>query len=173
MSVPPAQSPAKRYGGLFSLWLLLTFIWVAANSSLAPENIVTGALIAGILTWLFRHSELWQSLRPSPQRLWHFLVYTGVFVAEMAKANLAMLRYVWSPRIAIKPGVVEVRTRLKSPIGRLALANSIALTPGSLVLELEGDTLFVHWLDVQTDDPEEAKRLIAGPFEDHLEKVFE
>ena len=55
----------------------------------------------------------------------------------------------------------------------LALANSIALTPGSLVLDLEGDTLFIHWLDVQTDDPEETKRLIAGPFEDHLEKVFE
>ena len=24
-----------------------------------------------------------------------------------------------------------------------------------------------------TDDPEETRRLIAGPFEDHLEKVFE
>ena len=91
----------------------------------------------------------------------------------MVKANLNMLRYVYSPRIAIKPGVVEVKTRLKSPIGRLALANSIALTPGSLVLELEGDRLFIHWLDVPTDDPEEATRLIAGPFEDHLEKVFE
>jgi multicomponent Na+:H+ antiporter subunit E len=173
MSVSPADSPAKRSGGLFSLWLLLTFIWIAANSSLAPENIVTGALIAGILTWLFRQSDIWQSLRISPQRIWHFLLYTGAFASEMVKANLNMLRYVWSPRIAIKPGVVEVRTRLKSPIGRLALANSIALTPGSLVLELKGDRLFIHWLDVPTDDPEEAKRLIAGPFEDHLEKVFE
>lgn len=84
-----------------------------------------------------------------------------------------MLRYVYSPRIAIKPGVVEVKTRLKSPIGRLALANSIALTPGSLVLDFDGDKLYVHWLDVPTHDPEEARRRIAGPFEDHLEKVFE
>ena len=66
----------------------------------------------------------------------------------MVKANINMLRQVYSPRIAIRPGVVEVKTRLTSPIGRLALANSIALTPGSLVLELEGDSLFIHWLDV-------------------------
>jgi multicomponent Na+:H+ antiporter subunit E len=169
----PTDSPAKRNGGLLPLWLLLMFIWFAANSSLAPENLATGALISGALTFMSRRSQVWQSLRVSPHRLWHFLLYTGAFVVEMVKANLNMLRYVWSPRIAIKPGIVEIRTRLKSPIGRLALANSIALTPGSLVLELEGDKLFIHWLDVPTEDPEETRRLIAGPFEDHLEKVFE
>jgi multicomponent Na+:H+ antiporter subunit E len=165
---------AKRKGGFLPLWLLLTVIWIAANSSLAPENLVTGALIAGVLAYLFsRQSEVWQSLRVTPQRGWYFLLYTGALVIEIAKANLNMLRYVWSPRIAIKPGVVAVKTRLKSPVGRLALANSIALTPGSLVIEIEGDTLFIHWLDVATDDPEETKRLLAGPFEDHLEKIFE
>ena len=56
--------------------------------------------------------------------------------------------------------------------GRLALANSIALTPGSLVLDIKDDTLFVHWLDVRTIDPDEATRIIAGPFEGYLEKVF-
>ena len=53
-----------------------------------------------------------------------------------------------------------------------AVANSIALTPGSLVIDIEGDSLFVHWLDVKTTDPEQATRLIAGPFEEHLEKTF-
>jgi multicomponent Na+:H+ antiporter subunit E len=165
---------AKRKGGFLPLWLLLTVIWIAVNSSLAPENLVTGALIAGVLAHLFsRQSGVWQSLRVTPRRVWYFLLYTGAFVIEMMKANLNMLRYVWSPRIAIRPGVVAVKTRLKSPIGRLALANSIALTPGSLVIELEDDTLFIHWLDMATDDPEETRRLLAGPFEDHLEKVFE
>lgn len=88
------------------------------------------------------------------------------------RANLVMMRYVYSPRIDIKPGVVKVKTGLKTPLGRLALANSIALTPGSLVLDIEDDTLFVHWLDVRTIDPDEATRIIAGPFEGYLEKVF-
>jgi multicomponent Na+:H+ antiporter subunit E len=168
------SSRANRTGGILCLWLLLTFIWIAANSSLAVESVLTGALIAAALASIFaRQSDVWPSLRLSPRRVWHFLLYTGAFMVEMVKANLAMLRQVYAPRIAIRPGVVAVKTRLQSPIGRLALANSIALTPGSLVLDIEGDTLFIHWLDVPTNDPEEARRLIAGPFEDHLEKVFE
>ena len=81
-------------------------------------------------------------------------------------------RVMHAPRIDINPGIVRVRTRLKTPVARLALANSIALTPGSLVVEIEGDTLFIHWLDVTTTDTEEASRIFVEPFEEHLEKTF-
>jgi multicomponent Na+:H+ antiporter subunit E len=99
-------------------------------------------------------------------------LYTGVFAVELLRANINMMRFVYSRRIDIRPGIVKIKTGLKTPLGRLALANSIALTPGSLVVDIEGDTLFVHWLDVKTTDPDEATRIIAGPFEVHLEKVF-
>jgi multicomponent Na+:H+ antiporter subunit E len=159
--------------GFLWLWLLLTVIWFAANSSLAIESILTGAVISGVLALIFvRHFPAWTDIRLTPTRLFHFARYTGVFVVEMVRANLTMLRYVYAPRIDINPGIVKVRTRLKSPVGRLALANSIALTPGSLVVDIDGDTLTVHWLDVQTTDPEQATRIIAGPFERDLEKTF-
>jgi multicomponent Na+:H+ antiporter subunit E len=159
--------------GFVSLWLLLTFIWIAANSSIAIESVATGALISAALAYIFtRRSNVWRGIGVSPSRLYHFILYTGVFAIELVKANINMMRYVYARRIDIHPGIVKVKTRLKSPIGRLALANSIALTPGSLVMDIEGDTLFVHWLDVQSTDTDEATRIIAGPFEDHLEKVF-
>jgi multicomponent Na+:H+ antiporter subunit E len=159
--------------GFLWLWLLLAIIWFAANSSLAIEALATGAFIAGVLAWIFvRSFPAWSDIRLSPSRLLHFIRYTSVFAVEMVRANLSMLRYVYAPRIDINPGIVKIKTRLQTPVGRLALANSIALTPGSLVVDLEGDTLTVHWLDVQTADPEEAGRLIAGPFERDLEKTF-
>lgn len=163
----------RKPGGFLWLWLLLTVIWFAANSSLAIESILTGALISAVLAFIFvRSYPAWSDIRLSPARLWHFVRYTGVFVVELVRANLNMLRVVYAPRIAINPGIVRIRTKLKTPVGRLALANSIALTPGSLVVDLEGDVLTVHWLDMQTDDPDEAARLIAGPFEPDLEKTF-
>jgi multicomponent Na+:H+ antiporter subunit E len=159
--------------GFLWLWLLLTVIWFAANSSLAIESILSGAAISAILAFIFiRHFPAWSDIRFTPSRLFHFIRYTGVFVREMMRANLNMLRYVYARRIDIDPGIVKIRTRLKTPVGRLALANSIALTPGSLVVDMEADTLTVHWLDMQTADPEEAARLIAGPFETDLEKTF-
>lgn len=119
-----------------------------------------------------RRASVWDAVRFSPQRLYHFFAYSGVFVIELVRSNISMMRYVYAPRIAIRPGIVRIRTKLKTPIGRLALANSIALTPGSLVVDIEGDSLFVHWLDVRTTDPEQATREISAAFEKHLEKCF-
>jgi multicomponent Na+:H+ antiporter subunit E len=167
------RSGSDKPRGFLLLWLLLTFVWFAANSSLAIESVLTGALIAAVLAYLLsRNFAAWSDVRLSPSALTHFARYTGVFIVELVRANLNMLRYVYAPRIDINPGIVKIRTRLKTPVGRLALANTVALTPGSLVVDLEGDTLSVHWLDVQTTDPDEAARLIIGPFEPDLEKTF-
>jgi multicomponent Na+:H+ antiporter subunit E len=159
--------------GFIWLWLLLTFIWIAANSSIEVESVAAGAMISAALAWMFTgKSGVWQAVRLSPLRLYHFVVYTGVFIVELVRANINMMRYVYAPRIDVNPGIVKIRTGLKTPVGRLALANSIALTPGSLVIEIDGENLFIHWLDVKTTDPDDATRLIAGPFEKHLEKTF-
>ena len=72
----------------------------------------------------------------------------------------------------VDPGVVTVKTGLKSPIGRLALANSISLTPGSLVLDISEEGLTVHCLDMRTIDANDPSRTIARPFEKYLEKSF-
>jgi multicomponent Na+:H+ antiporter subunit E len=54
-----------------SVWLagLLTFLWFAANSSVAFETLVTGALISALLAYLFtRKSGTWRDIRFSPKR---------------------------------------------------------------------------------------------------------
>ena len=164
---------SRTFRGFVSLWVVLIFIWIASNSSLAVEFVITGAVIAAVLAHKFgSNSGVWQSIRLSPTRLYHFIRYTGSFAVELVRANINMLRYVYSPRIDIAPGIVKIKTNLKSSIGRLALVNSIALTPGSLVIDIKGDTLLIHWLDVKTADPDEAASMIAGAFAEHLEKAF-
>ena len=164
------MKPSK---GFIGLWLLLTFVWVAISSSPALESVATGTLISAAMAYVFaRKFEIWDGLSFSPQRLYHFTLYTGAFLVELVQANINMMRYVYSPRISVNPGVVKVKTRLKSPIGRLALANSISLTPGSLVLDMSEDELTVHCLDMRTIDANDPSRTIARPFEKHLEKCF-
>jgi multicomponent Na+:H+ antiporter subunit E len=168
-----SRSRWKTPTGFIWLLTLLAFLWFAANLSLAIEALVTGGLISTVLAYRStRRPSAWQDVRFSWERLYHFILYTGVFLIELVRANINMMSYVYAPRIKIKPGIVRIKTRLKTPVGRLALANSIALTPGSLVIDVEGDSLFVHWLDVKTTDQEEASSAIAGAFEEHLEKTF-
>jgi multicomponent Na+:H+ antiporter subunit E len=158
--------------GLVFLWVFLFAVWLVINASVELPVVASGALVSLILSWIFvQRSDVWR-IEVTPRRAFHFLAYTGVFFAEMVKANIEMIRYVYAPHIDIRPGIVKINVRLRSPIGRLALANSIALTPGSLVMDNTDDAMFIHWLDVKTTDPEKATEMIAGPFEKHLGAVF-
>lgn len=169
----PENKPGLIPQGMISLWVVLFVVWTVANSTLAIEVAILGLTITGLLAYAFvSTSDVWRQIRWTPAGFYHFLAYSGTFLVELVKANIAMMRVVYSPRIDIKPGIVKIRTGLKSPIGRLALANTIALTPGSLVMDIRDETLFIHWLDVQSTDIEAATQALAGPFERHLEKVF-
>lgn len=163
-------SNAKR---IFNLWLTLFVIWLIVNNSLAPEIIVTGAVLAALLAFAFApFSGAWGDIRWSPPVLLNVALYFGVFLQELVKANINVLTLVFAPRIHIEPGIVEIQTTLKSPIGRLVLANSITLTPGTLVVDIKGDNLFIHWINVSAKDPEAATRQIAGRFEKYLRVIY-
>jgi multicomponent Na+:H+ antiporter subunit E len=53
------------------------------------------------------------------------------------------------------------------------LANSITLTPGTLTLDVSEEHLFIHWINVESTDTEEASRIIGGRFEKYLKGVTE
>ena len=52
------------------------------------------------------------------------------------------------------------------------LANSITLTPGTLSVEIRGDRLYVHWIDVAHVDEDHATERIVAGFERFLEVIF-
>jgi multicomponent Na+:H+ antiporter subunit E len=54
------------------------------------------------------------------------------------------------------------------------LANSITLTPGTMTVDMTDDGyLYVHWINVKSDDIEEATRHIVSKFEGVLRRIFE
>ena len=64
-------------------------------------------------------------------------------------------------------------TSLQSPMARMFLANSISLTPGTLTIDLDGQDLYVHWINISTDEPDRRGELIVGKFEPLLRRIFE
>ena len=107
------------------------------------------------------------SLAPRAQFL---LVYLGLLIFQMYVASFRVLWQILRGRI--DPGVVHFRTRLRTDIARVALTNSITLTPGTITLLLQDDHLIVHWLDARTTHSKYAARLIAGRFERVLKRVW-
>ena len=157
----------------FNLWLTLFIIWMIANTSLALDTVIAGLVVSTLIALAFASfARVYSDIRWSPVVIYHYLLYLGVFLIELVKANINVMRLVFSPRINIKPGIVEIKTGLKSPIGRLALANTITLTPGTLVVDIKDDSLFVHCINVSTTDQTKSTEEIAGRFEKRLKVIY-
>jgi multicomponent Na+:H+ antiporter subunit E len=75
------------------------------------------------------------------------------------------------PKLPINPGIVAIKTDLKEDYKKLILANSITLTPGTITMDVQGDTLYIHWIDATTSDIQKASKEIAGSFEEVLLKL--
>ena len=147
-------------------------IWLGLNSSGEKEVIFTGIIIAAVVALFFTRVPVLGDVKLTPRALVALVVWLLVFLVELVKSNIDVMFRVVTPRVKINPAIVEVKTRLKSPLGRLALANSITLTPGTLTADIKDDRLFIHWIDATTTDVEGATKKIVDKFEKHLEVLF-
>lgn len=155
-----------------ALFLMLFLLWLLLSGSFAADVLVIGVIICAIIAAIFMRAPFLEGIRLTPKALGYSVIFILVFIRELFKSNIAVAKIVLAPSLPINPGIVEVKTRLKSPIGRLALANSITLTPGTLTVDIEGDSLFIHWIDVSASDIEGATQAIVSLFEKYLEVIY-
>ena len=155
------------------IWILLT--WPFADDAVDMQVVIAGVVASLVVAILF-HEILPKEhhIFVSPVRLFWFLAYLPVFFYYVIMANFDVVYRALHPAMPIKPGIVKIKTSLKSESGITALANSITLTPGTLTVDLTDDGyLYVHWINVKSDDVEQASKLIVKKFEWFLKRIFE
>jgi multicomponent Na+:H+ antiporter subunit E len=151
----------------------LLLFWIMLLGTLAVDSLLVGILVSLGIALLFRDGlSFFTEFRATPQAFWAGIQYYGYFLKELVKSNLRLAVIVLSPSLPIRPGIVKVRTRLKSRMGRLMLANSITLTPGTLTVEVQDEWLYVHWVRVGSEDIDAATAEIVFGFERYLEIMY-
>ncbi|OFY65995.1 MAG: hypothetical protein A2V64_10165 [Bacteroidetes bacterium RBG_13_43_22] len=160
-----------RYVAIFILslifWLLITF-------RLTVPNLVVGAVVSAICTAIFGRyyfRSVYKFLQP--QRYFWFIIYLVVFIWECIKANFDVAYRVLHPAMPIRPGIVKVKTTLKSEMAKTLLANSITMTPGTISVDIIDDYLYIHWIYVRSEDPEVYTGMITGAFEKYIKRIIE
>ena len=63
---------------------------------------------------------------------------------EIVVSNIEVTKIVLSPKIPLQRNLIEVGANQKSELGRVILANSITLTPGTVSVGMEKDRILVH-----------------------------
>ena len=156
-------------------WLLVfSFaLWLALSPRLDWPELITGGVVCLIVCLFTAHSYSKLDLPPlSIKRISFFLVYVIVLFWEIIKANFDVAYRILHPKMPIKPGIVVIKTTLKSDIAKMILANSITLTPGTFTLDVIGDELLIHWINVKAEGVDEATKMIGRRFEKYLRIIF-
>ena len=154
-------------------FIIVFVVWFGFTTSLDPVELITGAFVSLVIALLTSRVFSCCGLKVlMPQRIMYLVKYFFIFIGALLKANLDVARRVISPSLPINPGIVEFKTKLTNDFAKMVLANSITLTPGTLTIDVIGDTFYVHWIDVTTEDPEKAYKEIAEPFEKTLLKIY-
>ncbi len=149
--------------------------WPFTDGKIDIQMFVAGVIAALIVAFLF-HDILPREhhVFVSPVRMFWLLVYIPVFFYYIIKANFDVVYRALHPKMPISPGIVKIKTNLKTDSAVTALANSITLTPGTLTVDLTDDGfLYVHWINVKSDDIDQATKHIAQKFEWFIARIFE
>jgi len=159
------------------LFIIAFFIWCLLSWVPDWQDLLVGffaAVLVAVLT-----GDLFVN-RPDnfkhPHRYWYFIAhYVPRFLWECLKANFDVAYRVTHPNLPINPGIVKVKTNLKSDTALTFLANSITLTPGTMSVDIDKDNgvLYIHWINVKETDVEGATKAIVEKFEKILAKIFD
>lgn len=155
--------------------LIVNFIlWILLTETFFYQSLIAGILVSFLVAMIFSGYYLYPGAKLfQPERYLWFLAYIPVFAVAVVKANLDVMYRVIHPDRPLNPGIVKIKTSLKTDIGRTFLANSITLTPGTMSCEIVDDNLYIHWIDVKATEDEQASKIIAHPFEKYLKHIFE
>ena len=166
----PACTLRPTAGHYVLAYTLVVVFWLLLIGSLERNEVIAGLVVSAIITALMSpRLSILAGVRLSPGAPVALLNFLAVFFAALVRSNLDMARRVLSPSLPIRPAVVELRTGLESPLGKLLLANSITLTPGTLTIDVQGDRILVHWIDCPPGSSiNDNTRAIAESFERHL-----
>ncbi len=158
----------------FTLFIIAFIVWLCLTWTVNWQHLLVGVLVSIFIALLFGRLSFVGKVKFFDLRRWGwYVVYMIVFIWECIKANIDVAYRVLHPRMPIRPGIVRVKTRLKSDIAKTFLANTITMTPGTLSVDVQDDILYVHWIYIRDESEEGATKKIVGRFEYFLERIFE
>jgi multicomponent Na+:H+ antiporter subunit E len=129
----------------------LTALWVALWGDVSGANVLWGVILAVALGWSFPSDEV-RTVRVRPLAAVRFI---GRLFLSLAVSSLTVARAALLPSPArTATAVHDVPLRTRSPLVAAVVANSITLTPGTMTLSCDPDTLAlrVHVLGSMTAD---------------------
>ncbi|MCL1988886.1 MAG: Na+/H+ antiporter subunit E [Firmicutes bacterium] len=147
--------------------LVLVAIWVILREEITAFDLILGSVIAvGCMAYSHRFLPVKKIENVDAFRLFLYLCYLlgQAYIAGFQVIKMILLGNV-------RADIVATQTTLKNESLRIMLVDSIAITPGSVPLDLSDDIITVVVLKHKNDPKEEIDDSVKGRLEIELLKA--
>jgi multicomponent Na+:H+ antiporter subunit E len=133
-----------------TLCITLVPVWFLWSGKTMPFILILGGLSVLLSLWISHRmgvddeegSPLALGLRSLPS-------YLPYLAKEIVVSNIDVAKMILSKDMNLKRNMIEVSADQKTSLGKVVLANSITLTPGTVSVKLEDDRILVHALSFE------------------------
>lgn len=127
----------------FIIMLVILLGFIGWHNDLGEIALI---ISAAIIAWLVAN---WLGVIPiasvfKPKSVLYFLW----LLKEIIKSSLRIIKIVWSRQLIITPTFAWVKSSQINKIGLVIYCNSITLTPGTVTLDIQGNMLLLHALEL-------------------------
>ncbi|MDZ7585945.1 MAG: Na+/H+ antiporter subunit E, partial [Thiobacillus sp.] len=138
LSIAAVRATLWRSALFAGLWWALTDgradSWGVGSISILAAAILSLRLLPPVQTYVSRIG---------------LLRFLGFFFIQSLRGGAQVAWFALRPRMGLRPGIQEIPLRLPEGIGRVLLTNTQSLLPGTLSVELRGNRLCLHVLDIE------------------------
>ena len=147
-----------------SLFLTLAAFWLL-NSGHNTALILILGLVSIVLVLLIARKMDVVDHESQPLGLsLNIFVYYLWLIKEIIQSNISVVKHIWLGNESISPTLKRIKISQKTDMGKVIYANSITLTPGTVVIDLIDDEVIVHALlsdDIETLSSGEMDRRVS------------
>lgn len=150
---------------------MLAVAWIFVTGSPDLSTFVQGLFFGLPLSFAFRRFYPGDMNIHRLERLPYLIEYCVIFLESLIASNMDVAQRLLRPSKSVNPKIIEYTTGLEHPTAVAMLADSITLTPGTLVLDHveKENKLIIHCLN--GDCTKQTKKDIRG-MENLLERIF-
>ena len=150
-------------------FLIMFGFWILLSGKFDLFHLTLGVLSSGLVSFLSADLLMFKEGKNRLATGVRFLMYLPWLLYQIVLSTLHVTFLALHPKMKdqIDPTIVTFKTKLKTNIAKVALANSITLTPGTITVRIEDQVFYVHAIS------RKAAAGLPGEMEDRLARVFE
>ncbi len=131
---------------IISLSLILAAIWLLNSGHYTTLILSLGAGSIAFVVFIAHRMDVVDHESQPLHLTRHFPYYYWWLTLQVAYANIDVVKRIWMGNSSINPAMGKLKVSQTTDMGKVIYANSITLTPGTVSVDIQDDTITVHAL---------------------------